>query len=63
MIKLDENAFIEISNSYGVNITENYIDFVKSIVNMAKLAYNQGKNGKPLEIGFPLMEVDISEDQ
>lgn len=63
MIKLDENAFIEISNSYGVNITEDYIDFVKSIVNMAKLAYNQGKNGEPLEIGFPLMEVDISEDQ
>lgn len=63
MIKLDENAFIEISNSYGVDVTEAYIDFVKSIVDMAQLAYNQGKNGKPLEIGFPLMEVDISENQ
>lgn len=31
MIKLDENAFIEISNSYGVNITEDYIDFVKAL--------------------------------
>ena len=63
MIKLDENAFIEISNSYGVDVTEDCIDFVKSIVNMAKLAYNQGKNGKPLEIGFPLTEVNISENQ